>query len=1375
MSQKRFVAIIVFVAPAISSIASAGEPGRWAHADLRFRTTVRRPTPYRSDAPRPVEVAVDLGKLAEGAGVDGRFQPGSARIVGRSSDGRLGDVPFAWRTEFDARAERPRAYLAWIVRPEQCPLGEYDVYFGTRSPEPSAPKHAPERLPPENLLANPGFEEMADGLPTGWSVSSRALVQLGRFGHTTGERSLAVVVDDGTPDDAGREVTVSQSIDVSAYSGQEMLFECDLLAERAAYGAPVSIELEQSQADGSRIPEYAVQPRWLSIELAQGQLVQFSERGRFSPEAATVNVRIRFRCSVGDADTRQTVAGPESYFTIWIDRLVVRPAERWPWPAATHGGFVEGAIPAAPVNRGFEFTGLRRLAFNGASEGTLASGRYNPNPKSVHWGLERGTLELWCRPKWSVDDGAEHVFFDSVAYGHRLQSRLGKLGAAGGNRLEFMIADAGGTLRSVRGHAALEAGRWHHVAATWDFPEARLQLFVDGQPVASEGPGQSAWPSSLVAVGGPKKTKGIGIMEDDTRSMPMQAFIGGDKACGEDDSAEAVFDEVRISDVVRYTDRFTPTREEFTTDAHTRALFHFENERHGVHDSDDRFVHGHLACELAPQLEQVPLEILGDDGKIERRTVRIAPPAVPELFEANRAENRLVVTRPFRRPPDPRRVEYRVREVERIVDGSDEGFTLPAEGDFEPWMQSVTFRHAEGSPARTTLLPRWRANENVVPFSVESIAETLAPGADADAEKAFEAFRYALAVSNYYDAHFCETLPSRHRPRVSYTLTKALNVYPFDQCGPLNHMLRKLFLASGISSNNASGTHHQFQQAFYQGDWRLFDLSPRKCWLNRDDATVASRRAFEDDLYLKLRQGDGVTSGIRGRRSRATFGSAERPHSMDFPLRPGEQVSICWHNEGRWFEMTGDRRPIPLAKIPPYFGNGAVVYRPLGKGEAEERENVVVETAPYGGSVVRAKDPAKPAALVYRARCPYIFSDLQVSGRCQSQKAGDVRLLLSFDEGKTWAEAWQNSKPQGPIALDLRDRVTARYAYRLKLELAGGSAASVTDLAVRSTFVVSPLSLPGTLALGENRIRFVGGPPTAPVKTVCRWIERHSSDLAVLPGAIGFYLDGDGNHRNLFVVAPAGPLPLKVAPVGWRLVGEVSLESVPRGWLVKPETRSVEVGGRGQPKTAEFLLTPTSAEEGEIHAFEVVIGEGGRKRRVPAQVLVADAPLVCEAEGADRVAGSVRPVARADLSDARAVHFSGEGSLDFKLTAPRSGKHALWLRARWEPESGTGVKLTLDGDARSVRAAAMIGFTDWTDPRRAHTKMFAHFGEQYGHWSWYRVPDVELTEGEHQLTVEAEAGAQFDVLVLLPQTPAMDRAAMNLFQNWNYAPWRNPW
>jgi hypothetical protein len=196
---------------------------------------------------------------------------------------------------------------------------------------------------------------------------------------------------------------------------------------------------------------------------------------------------------------------------------------------------------------------------------------------------------------------------------------------------------------------------------------------------------------------------------------------------------------------------------------------------------------------------------------------------------------------------------------------------------------------------------------------------------------------------------------------------------------------------------------------------------------------------------------------------------------------------------------------------------------------------------------------------------------------------------------------------------------------------------------------------------------------------------------------------------------------------------------------------------------------------------------GKRERRVPAQVLVADAALVREAEDADSVTGKVAPRRLPEASGANVMAFTGAGTLGFDFTAPRGGDnavdptspregdYALWLRARWEQGSSSRLTVALEkAPARNLRTSALIGFKDWTSPSRAHTKMFAHFGEQYAHWAWYRIPDVRLGPGAHRLIVTARAGAHFDTVVLLPQTPVIDRAAMNLFQNWNYAPWQNP-
>ena len=334
-----------------------------------------------------------------------------------------------------------------------------------------------------------------------------------------------------------------------------------------------------------------------------------------------------------------------------------------------------------------------------------------------------------------------------------------------------------------------------------------------------------------------------------------------------------------------------------------------------------------------------------------------------------------------------------------------------------------------------------------------------------------------------------------------------------------------------------------------------------------------------------------------------------------------------------------------------------------------------------------------------------------------------------------------------------------------------GGKTVVTNLRVRSTVVVSPLALPGAFSLGENRVRFWGERPASPVRTVCHWVERHRSPLGVGLNAISYYMDGDKAHRNVFVVRPGEALNVVARLTGAPFRGNVRLAGLPDGWT-GPERKELTLSDEGGEATAQFrVTTPRSAVAGDVRGFEVVVGE---TRRIPAQILVADAPLVREAEAADELTDGATVTDLPEASQGKVVSFAENGSLRYAFTAGEEGVFALWLRARWEPGSSTRLTVELDEEKRDLRAAAMIGFTNWTSATKASTKMFAHFGEQYGHWSWYRVPEVKLEPGSHTLTIEAGTGACFDALLLLPQGPTMDRAAMNLLQNWNYAPWDNP-
>ena len=245
--------------------------------------------------------------------------------------------------------------------------------------------------------------------------------------------------------------------------------------------------------------------------------------------------------------------------------------------------------------------------------------------------------------------------------------------------------------------------------------------------------------------------------------MPMQACIGGERRGAADYSAEAVIDEFRISDVKRYAGPFNPARTELVVDEHTRALFHFEDERDGVHAGDDRFVRGHLCVELPLQEETVPLEIL-ENGKVRRQLVLVEPHASVSQFEANRAENRLPVNPPFRRPPDPRHIDYRDRQVERTVLGQDAGFTLTVGGEWPPLMRCIYFEHADRCLAVATRPLRRGKRRRRAP-GVESIRATLGTGLGR-AEKPSR-FGTRSEQPTTTTAAICETLPAPASPQTT--------------------------------------------------------------------------------------------------------------------------------------------------------------------------------------------------------------------------------------------------------------------------------------------------------------------------------------------------------------------------------------------------------------------------------------------------------------------------------------------------------------------------------------------------------------------------------------------------------------------------------
>lgn len=129
------------------------------------------------------------------------------------------------------------------------------------------------------------------------------------------------------------------------------------------------------------------------------------------------------------------------------------------------------------------------------------------------------------------------------------------------------------------GMTTIADDHWHHISIQRQRSDGHLWIFVDGKLEAStDGPdGDISYPDDAVPARESDSYLGIGAwkLDDDQHDHP---FYRG------------WIDELRFSNVLRYSTPFTPTQVIFTFDGYTVALYHFD-EGYGdiIHDTSDAF------------------------------------------------------------------------------------------------------------------------------------------------------------------------------------------------------------------------------------------------------------------------------------------------------------------------------------------------------------------------------------------------------------------------------------------------------------------------------------------------------------------------------------------------------------------------------------------------------------------------------------------------------------------------------------------------------------------------------------------------------------------------------------------------------------------
>jgi hypothetical protein len=170
-----------------------------------------------------------------------------------------------------------------------------------------------------------------------------------------------------------------------------------------------------------------------------------------------------------------------------------------------------------------------------------------------------------------------HIIVDRDIFG---PGNFGDYGISLANgRIAFGVNN-GSSSYTLLGFGDIRDGMWHHVAVTRSFSSGQLRIFVDGA-INATGTG----PTGNISYNPSRSlTNSCGEGSDPCVNEPY-IVLGAEKHDYDPmtyPSFDGWMDELRISDVIRYSSNFTPLASEFSPDANTVALFHF-NEGSGTY------------------------------------------------------------------------------------------------------------------------------------------------------------------------------------------------------------------------------------------------------------------------------------------------------------------------------------------------------------------------------------------------------------------------------------------------------------------------------------------------------------------------------------------------------------------------------------------------------------------------------------------------------------------------------------------------------------------------------------------------------------------------------------------------------------------------
>ena len=811
--------------------------------------------------------------------------------------------------------------------------------------------------------------------------------------------------------------------------------------------------ISQLDEKGRNIGVAVTDPRFISHLRPASTVTRYSESGRIHPQARKLVFEITFESDLKNNDNYGMPLKNicDLLPKLLVKRIALRPAEELPFPGYRNELFGKG-ISGKPGDTSLRLSGKSCFFFNTSGQEVWAEGKQLRNINDFFYTFGGGTVECFVKPaKWNKDNNILLQAANTInsVKGMYLERRLALFELSylpGKKELTLYLKDGKDNVFKKSVKADLVCGKWYHLAAQWDNKNG-VQLYIDGKQVLND-PEYKFIP---VDTGKAEKYPNTRNAHQFNVGNHVSVARGGDKAINGRPDFVGEVDLLRISSVTRYKKDFTPATD-FKVDKSTRALFKFDRSFDGTTGSRSGFISGSLRDYKGKRDQKISYH-----GKMVQYT--------PEKVVDDAHQDKVLCRLNYPVVPTAKDFKSSYRAVSKNFNAAP-GAEFSIDLDRDVRMDSIEITNT-GKDA--ILHPAVVRRGEVDPRSFGDISDTLDLNTTPHRERAYRIFNFLLGASDYYINYPVDFIPTQESPRQAINLALVmLNSYCGFECGPLNNLAALMFSCSGLlPASQTAGYAHSFEQVFYDGKNRVFDLSAQKFFPGFDNEAAASLKDIEEEPAIINRTGSSPDHFIRLTTRSYMVNALDFREKVGVTIKNGEVLRIYFSNNGEFNDLNmshvfkrkvtqdvedyssriGVKSQFPIRRVQrpfPHMGSSFLSFS--GKPSA------------HAGAFCRMTKES----FCYPVDSSYVI----VGGRYSAENSDGTfaEIELSVDGAKTFKKLKRSNG-----VYDLKYEIMGHHNIILKINSAPGK---VKKFLARTQMMTNPRVLTGKLVKGKNHLTF---------------------------------------------------------------------------------------------------------------------------------------------------------------------------------------------------------------------------------------------------------------------------------------------------------------